>query len=439
MPTISLPYSFYGNVKRGMLCRDPEVMLAGPADTGKTLALLYKIHMCATKYPGAQISILRKVKSDIHGTVIRTFTRDILEPYAPYVEPYGGKIPQWYDYPNGARIWLGGLDNPGKTLSGERDIIYVVQAEELTVSDWEYLIRMVTGRGATMPYTRRGGDCNPGPPTHWIMQRSKGDTPSLTRYDTTHRDNPALFDQTTGEMTEAGIQRLGRLASMTGHRYKRLYLGQWASPEGAIYTAYDDEKHKIEAIPIPQMWPRFVGIDPFGAQIGAVWLAWDALGATLHVYREYEQPFGVTTPKHVAQILEASGYSPKGVPTNRAEPIYAWVGGGPSERQQRVDFTGAGIPLQEPPITEVWTQIDRVQQLLREGRIVIHDCCVALLSEIGAYARKQNKRTGEFTNVIENKEAYHMLDALRYIVSFLTSPQPKSQIVDVSTAIGPSY
>jgi len=430
-----LAYSFYGNVLNGMLCRDPEVMLSGPADTGKTLALLYKLHVCASKYPDSQISIIRKIKADIHGTVLRTWERDVL-PSSPYVEAYGGKIPQWYDYPNGSRIWLGGLDSPGKTLSGERDLIYVVQAEELTVSDWEYLTRMVTGRGAVMPYTQLVGDCNPGPPSHWIMTRSKSGT--LTRFDTVHRDNPTIYDPETGELTESGKQRLARLARLTGHRYKRLFLGQWVAPEGAIYTAYDEDTHKIHAIEIPRMWPRFVGIDPYGAQIGALWVAWDAEARQLHVYREYEQPFGVTTPQHVSQILEMSGYSTDRIPTNRAEPIYAWVGGGPSERQQRVDFAGAGIPLIAPPITDVWTQIDRVQQLLTEGRIVIHDCCVALLSEITDYHRKQNKRTGEFENTIENKDAYHMLDALRYVIAFLTSPQDDVQVVNVSAQIGPS-
>lgn len=438
----NLPYSFYGQVKAGMLCRDPECILAGPADTGKSLSLLCKVHICALKYAGAQISILRKVQSDLYGTIVQTYERDIRKPYAPYVSHYGGEKPQWYDYPNGSRIWLGGLDNPGKTLSGERDLIYVVQAEELTITDWEYLTRMVTGRGATMPYTQLVGDCNPASHTHWIIGRSQPGGP-LTRFNTTHRDNPTLFDPKTGQITPAGEQRLGRLKNLTGHRYKRLYLGLWVAPEGAIYTAYDEDKHKIHAIPIPPLWPRFVGVDPFGAQIGAVWLAWDPVAQQLHVYREYEQPFGVTTQEHVRQILALSGYSitPAGrpIPTDRAEPILVWVGGGPSERQQRVDFTGAGIPLTPPPITDVWSQIDRVQQLLADGRIVIHDTCPALLSELGEYRRVQNKHTGEFTDAIDNKDAYHMLDSLRYAVAYLTTPQGGMTIVDRSASIGPGF
>ena len=36
------------------------------------------------------------------------------------VLPYGGNKPEWYDYPNGSRIWIGGMDKPGKVLSAEQ-------------------------------------------------------------------------------------------------------------------------------------------------------------------------------------------------------------------------------------------------------------------------------------------------------------------------------
>ena len=81
------PYTFHGGNLGAISCKEPEVVLAGPSDTGKTLAMLYKIHRCALKlkYSGAQISIVRKVKADLLGSCLQTFKRDILEPYAPYV------------------------------------------------------------------------------------------------------------------------------------------------------------------------------------------------------------------------------------------------------------------------------------------------------------------------------------------------------------------
>jgi len=120
--------------------------------------------------------------------------------------------------------------------------------------------------------------------------------------------------------------------------------------------------------------------------------------------------------------LELSGYDKNGSPmSGMAEPIFAWVGGGPSERQARADWSGAGIPLQENTIVEVWSQIDKVIQLLREFRLVVMDNCVNLLNEIGAYKRKSVG--GVVTDQIENDENFHLLSALRYIIAWLSTPE----------------
>lgn len=420
---IVLPYSFYGGVRDAMLDRSPEVIAEGPADTGKTLGMLIKLHLCAIKYPGAQISILRKIRADLIDTVYQTWKRDV-QPYSAGLRVYGGENPSWIDYSNGSRIWLGGLDKPERSLSAERDIIYVNQAEQISMVDWEYLIRATSGRGSVMPYTQVVGDCNPAYNQHWILLRA--DMGMLTLHKTRHQDNPMIYRR-DGGMTAQGQQRLARLGKLTGSRRTRLLLGLWAPPEGAIYDCYTEETHVVKGFTPPALWPRFVGIDPYGAQIGAVWLAWDPVNQVLNVYREYLEPFGISTPGHVVKILEASGYTANAVPTQRAEPIYAWIGGGPSENQARVDWDWAGIPLIAPGVTEVWAGIDRVQNLMQNFRLVIHDNCVNLRSEISGYSRVV--RDGVVTNAIENKEAFHLCDALRYVTSWLTEPTEETETV----------
>ena len=433
------PYTYHGGVREAMDCYDQECVLDGPADSGKTHGLLYKIHRTCIEHPGAQVSVIRKVRQDLYGTVLLTWEREFLKKHAPFVRVYGGTRASEYHYPNGSRIWVGGLDRPGQTLSGERDMIYVAQVEEMAVGDWEYLIRMTTGRGAVVPHPQIIADCNPASPTHWILQRWNEGKGSLKLFKATHRDNPALYDPATGDITPQGERRLNALRRLTGHRLKRLYYGIWAPPEGAIFSMYDDETHKVESFPIPGTWPRFVGVDPFGAKIAAVWVAFDPKGQALHVYREYVQPFGVTTKEHVKSILAMSGYSETGSATHRAEQIFAWVGGGPSERQARTDFTGFGLPLVESPVKDVWAGIGRIQGLMREGRLFVHDCCVNLLSEIGDYRRKLNRRTGEFTDQIDEKDKYHCIDSLRYVLGFLTGSGEETQdeVVDYSVRIGP--
>ena len=161
--------------------------------------------------------------------------------------------------------------------------------------------------------------------------------------------------------------------------------------------------------------------------VGALWVAWDPKAEILNVYREYLEPFGVTTPEHVKAILAHSA----------GETIWAWAGGGPSERQARADWQGAGIPLLAPPAIEVWSGIDRVTQLLADFRLVIHDCCVNLLSEVGSYQRVMDGDVA--TDRIQDKDRFHLLDALRYIVAWLTEPGEQRQVGQVVIRAGPEW
>ena len=389
---------------------DYEVILEGPADTGKTIASLTKIHNAAWQNDNAQIAMVRKTFKSMAGTVVQTFHNNIL-PYPPGdsrcpIQAYGGeKRPERYIYPNGSVIWLGGMDNPDKVLSAERDIVYVNQCEELSLPDWEILMSRCTGRSGNLDDPMMLGDMNPAHPTHWLYEREKAKSAKF--YTVTHRDNPELYT-TDGEITPAGVKRLGILAKLTGDRKMRLFHGIRAFPEGAIYNVYNEEKHKVKAMVLPTRWPRFVGIDPFGAHIAAVWLAYDSRTNVLNVYREYSEPFGITTAGHAKNILDLSA----------GEMIFAWAGGARSERQARADFAGSGIPLEESPVIEVWAGIDRIINLMKEFKLVIHDSCPQLISEIGGYRRKM--KDGNPTEDIENKHDYHLLDALRYIITLLT-------------------
>jgi len=376
MTQVNVPYSLYGGARKAVFSHERECITSGPAQTGKTLAILWLLDALAKKYPGAQFSIIRKVRADLLPSVLRTYKRDFLDRgYSPGVTAYGGENPAWYDYPNGSRIWLGGMDDAGKTLSSERDVIFVNQCEQLSLADWEYLTRCVTGRGAVMPHTRLIGDCNPAHRSHWILQRAAAG--SLTLYQSYHRDNPTLWDHEAQEWTELGRSTLDALSKLTGERRARLYEGRWANPEGAIFEVYSEGRHKVKAFEIPRHWPRVVGIDPLGAFVAAVWGAFDPHGRVLHIYREYCEPFGLTTTQHAANILAATG----------SETVFGWYGGGPSERQQRTDFAAAGIPLQAPAIDDVWSGLDKINELLHLSALVIHDTCLDLASDLGAYAK----------------------------------------------------
>ena len=75
---IEVPYSFYGGNLAAWKCRDQEYILAGPADTGKTLAMLTKLYCLAYKYENASIVIARKQLTDVYSTVLQTLIKKVI-------------------------------------------------------------------------------------------------------------------------------------------------------------------------------------------------------------------------------------------------------------------------------------------------------------------------------------------------------------------------
>lgn len=292
----------YGAAEKFMYCKAPEVIIEGPYDTGKTITALQKLNILMAKYTGARGLMVRKTYQSLVNSAVVTWEKRVhrnqFEEDANYpVRKYGGQWPVWYDYPNGARITLGGMDKPDKTLSAEYDIIYVNQAEELTEDEWQALTRAASGRAGNIPYSQVIGDCNPDVPGHWILERKR-----LTRFQSRHEDNPTIFDQETGECIAPG--RIAALDAMTGVRYKRGRLGLWVGREGQVYE-FDPAVHMLNRDQVPAFvrWYRAVDFgytNPFVCQ----WWGEDGDGR-LYRYREIYMS-GRTVNEHAGKINELS-------------------------------------------------------------------------------------------------------------------------------------
>ncbi len=305
--------TFRGAALEAQQTTSHEWMLAGPAETGKTWAALWRLDALLAATPRAQAAIVRKVRHDMDGTVLATW-RKVVERSGTGAQVYGGEKPQWYDYPNGARLYVGGMDRAGAVLSGERDFIYVNQAEELTLEDWETLTTRTTGRGAVTDTPMLFGDCNPGPPTHWIINR-----PALKVLHSKHEDNPSLYSE-DGTITAQGVRTMRILDNLTGVRRKRLRGGLWVAVEGTVYE-FDRSIHLIDPFPIPAEWTRVRTIDfgytnPFVCQ----WWALDGDGR-MYLYREIYMTRR-TVKVHAQKIRDAERwYLPDGTDNPNRERI----------------------------------------------------------------------------------------------------------------------
>lgn len=343
---------FYGGAAEFWRYKGPEAILEGPYETGKTIAALTKLHALLCKYPKARALMLRKTYQSLVQSAVVTYEKKVL-PFPPEdsrsgVKKYGGERPEFYDYPNGSRLVVGGLDNASKVLSAEYDFIYVNQAEEVSQNDWETLTGRATGRAGNAPYTQVFGDCNPDVPTHWILHRQR-----LRRFRQLHEHNPMLFDQRTGEITEQGKRSLATLDALTGIRYKRGRLGLWVAAEGQVYEDFDPAVHVIDPFPIPADWRRIISVDygyvnPFVAQ----WWAIDHDGR-MYLYREIYMTRRIVQD-HTAQMLALSG-------SERIEAVVA-----DHDAEDRATMLRHGIKT-IPAKKEIKPGIEAVQARLRKA------------------------------------------------------------------------
>jgi len=289
-----------GAALRLLSCRDAELLISGPAGTGKSRACMIKLHLAALKYPGADLLVVRKTAKSLSSSFTTEWESLIREALQAGIVRFWGPTPRrpaQYRYSNGSTVTLGGLDDPIKIMSTQRDIIYVQEATEVRQPDWDAMNTRL--RAGNLPYQQLLADCNPDAETHWLKQRANGGKTTLLI--STHRDNPRYFTA-DGKPTEVGAAYLDRLDNLTGVRLLRLRDGLWAAAEGIIWESWDPTVHVIPRKDIPWDWPRIWSVD-FGMRHPFVWQAWAvAPDGELIRYREIHMS-GRIVEDHARQIM----------------------------------------------------------------------------------------------------------------------------------------
>lgn len=267
--------------------RASEVVIHGPAGTGKSLACLFRFHLVTLANPGIRCLIVRKFAVSLGSTTLVTFEKKVAAEAmaAGLVRWFGGSAREaaCYRYKNGSVIVVGGLDKPEKILSSEYDLVFVDEATEVTVTDWETIGTRL--RNGKLAWQQQIGACNPAAPSHWIKKRA--DRGDLTMLASRHRDNPAYVNP-DGTLTEAGQDYIvGKLGKLTGVRKLRLGAGLWAAAEGLVYDEYDEAVHLAAGLPKgSETWPRWWSVD-FGYSNPFVCQFWAQDGdGRLWLYRE---------------------------------------------------------------------------------------------------------------------------------------------------------
>lgn len=282
--------------------RAPQVLVSGPAGTGKSRSCLEKLHFAALANPRMRGLIIRKTQVSMTSTALVTYRTEVaVEAIAAGVVHYFGgnsQEPAAYRYENGSTIVLGGIDKPTKIMSSQYDMIYVQEAIELTKDDWESLTTRL--RNGVMSFQQLLADTNPSSPTHWLKQAC--DEGRVSIVESRHEDNPRLFTE-QGTVTPEGAEYIALLDNLTGHRKPRLRHGRWTSAEGVIYEQWDEAVHLVDRFPIPDTWPRYWAVD-FGFTNPFVLQCWaEDPDGRAYMYREIYRS-KVLVEDHARRILD---------------------------------------------------------------------------------------------------------------------------------------
>jgi len=411
------PYAPYGAVEALWLCRDLEVVIEGPAGTGKTRGVLEKIHLLAEKYPESRHLLLRKTRESLTDSVLVTFENEVLPAGHSSMSGAARNNRHSYQYANGSEVVVGGLDKSSRVMSSQYDTVSVFEATEISEGDWEQVT--TRARNGVMPYQQCICDCNPDAPTHWINKRA--DAGKMKRLPSRHTENPRLWNGTG--WTAQGKAYMARLAMLTSVRRARLLEGKWAAAEGQVYETWDDTRHLIDRMPVPADWRRIRVIDfgytnPFVCQ----WWAIDGDGR-MYLYRELYQTRALVSDM-AKRIIELS----------QGEQIEATIAD--HDAEDRATLEREGI-YSLPAAKAVAPGIEAVQARLRvagDGKprlFVLRDSLVERDQRL-AESKKPVCTSQEFASYVWVKSADgrpvkeqpvkiddHGMDAMRYGVAFV--------------------
>ena len=269
---------------------------------------------------------------------------------------------------------MNGLDKPQNLLSDFFDAGFVNQAELVPFDAWDELTARVSERAGTMPIATLVGDCNPNVPNHWIRQQSKNkklayfrmsflDNPDILpdqksprvldfKREFANSPDPKLLDKIMDLFTVPGLRRVEKLKNLEGLRFRRGFLGEWASGEGLVFQKFEPETHIVDTTVMPN-WKRYLSVDwGYRNPSSVIWWA-RSPDDRLYAYKEIYQT-ALTKPDLIRLIKEnCDAY-------DRIQ--YAAVD---SEDQDGVEqLRRAGFRVNEPKKDKV-AQIQAVQERLK--------------------------------------------------------------------------
>ena len=428
-------------------------------NTGKTTGVLTFLVNACYLWPGTRVLLARATRTSMTDSVLTTLEEEVLGVTHPAV--LGGsqrKDRSQYEL-NGSVIVAGGLDHPERLFSTAWDFIYVNEATEISLDQWELFGRSQRQRrqvkgSAGSPFRLRIADCNPGPPGHWLNRRATPCPDSLrrtgrrTEYNTlqryncgpqdapmhrlvsVHQDNPGYWEwwdassRTGWRWTPAGEDMLRGLQSMTGHRRARMLEGRWVAAEGSVYPEFSEDKHVVTPFEVPSDWPIYWWYDSgYDHPTGIIWLA-VAPNGCLYIIGDHRVR-GQGVEWHAKQTIKRERDAGWIIDRRYGDPQTVFSQTAQSPKTLAAQWSAFGIRIAPGPrSTDPERMVESVRTRLLAGTLKVFSTCRATIDEFQSWRFKRNSK-GE---ILKGDDQYEdanndLLDGVRGLCSVQLSRQ----------------
>lgn len=211
-------------------------------------------------------------------------------------------------------------------------------------------------------------------------------------------------------------------ARLTEEFFTQEYMAEFAKFTGLIYTGFDDKIH-VQDFEVNENWSFYRSIDFGATDPNAVSFIGVDKDGIIYLFDELYIN-GIYTSELAELIKQKS-----------AHRYFVATYADSAAKQSIMDLNQYGIyaiPVKKNEAAKetnnknwIIAGIDRVQQLLKEQKIVVHPRCKATIKEFMSYSWRKD-RLGEAVNLPEDKNN-HLMDEIRYFIMMYHGGQEQYQ------------
>lgn len=258
----------------------PYDMLFGGSRSGKTFITVRQIVVRALKAPGSRHAIFRfRFNAAVVTIAMDTFPKVMAMCFPGHAYRLDKSL--WYfEFPNGAQVWIGGLDDKERTekiLGQEHATIYFNECSQIPWSSVQtgltrlsQVAEIFTRRGPMGKFLRPRAffDCNPPSKSHWTYRVFVLGVDPETKKPLARPQDWVCFQinpRDNAKNLPAGYID-NTLAGMSERMKRRFLSGEFADANpNALFPEEHIDAWRVQGERVPDMVRIAVGVDPSGS------------------------------------------------------------------------------------------------------------------------------------------------------------------------------